>query len=103
MRGTISAKVITGGGIDSLTGVPIPVTFTWGDPVDCLYKAVALSSNGRYAQEKFQIASYEITLEDMEFTGKTFRLTDNRGSVVCEKEVISIEILEEVQRVKILV
>ena len=103
MKGTISAKVLTGGGIDSTTGNPIPVTFVWGDPVECLYKPITLSSKGRYAEEKFQLASYEITLEDMDFAGKFFRLSDSRGSVVCEKEFISIEYLEEVQRVKIFI
>lgn len=101
MRGTIAAKVSIGGGSNPETGEPIPVTYAWGDPVECLYKAVELSNRGRYTDGEFEQAAYVVTTDSMEFAGTYMLLKDSRGNVVCEKEVISLEILEDVQRVKI--
>lgn len=101
MLGTIAAKVQLGGGNDPVTGQPIPVTYDWGTAVECQYKAIELSNRGRYADGEFQQASYVVTTDSMEFEGSYMLLKDSRGDVVCEKEVISIERLEDIQRVKI--
>lgn len=101
MLGTIAAKIETGGGSDPITGQPIPVTYVWGTAVECQYKAIELSNRGRYTDGEFQQASYVVTTDSMEFDGSYMLLKDCRGNVVCEKEVISIERLEDIQRVKI--
>lgn len=104
MRGSISSKIKTGGGLDPETGGPIPVSSWWSIPVECQYKANELSNKGRYENGgTFQQASYEITTEDMDFTASIVKLINNRGSEVCQKEVISIEVLEDIQRVKIVI
>lgn len=103
MNGTISGKVKTGGGVDPDSGDPIPVTYSWTDPVECKYRANELNNRGRYDGGTFQQASYTITTEDMDFNADTVRLFNSRGSSVCEKEVISIEVLEDIQRVKIII
>jgi len=101
MLGTIASKVAIGGGTDPETGQPIPITYDWSDAVECKYKAIELSNRGRYADGDFQQASYVVTTDSMEFDGTYVQLKDSRENVVCEKEVISIEILEDIQRVKI--
>lgn len=101
MVGTIAAKVQIGGGSNPETGEPLPVTYDWGEAVECLYKAVELSNRGRYADGEFEQAAYVVTTDSMEFDGTYMQLKDSRGNVVCEKEVISLEVLEDIQRVKI--
>lgn len=103
MDGTISAKIKTGGGNDPETGTPIPVESSWSEPVECKYKANLLNNKGRYLGGTFQQASYEITTTDMSFTAAIIRLFDSRNNLVCEKEVMSLEVLEFVNRVKIVV
>lgn len=103
MKGTIATRVTTGGGIDQLTGEPIPVTFLWSDEIECLYTPVQNSNQGRYTDGTFKQASYTITTEKMDFAAKLLRLTNSREQVAHEGEIISIEALEDIQRVKIIV
>lgn len=103
MNGTISAKIKTGGGTDPVTGNPIPATFYWDVPVDCKYKANLLNNRGRSVNGTFQQASYEITTTDMTFQATIVKLFDNAGNMVCEKEVMSQEVLDYVKRVKIVI
>lgn len=103
MKGTISTRVTEGGGSNPNTGEPIPVTFVWGSEIECLYAPVQNGNQGRYTDGTFRQASYTITTEKMDFAGKLLRLTNSRGAVVCESEIISVEVLEDIQRVKIIV
>ena len=103
MDGTISAKIKNGGGINPETGAPIPVESSWGEPVKCKYKANLLNNKGRYTNGNFQQASFEITTPHMDFEASIIRLYDSRNNLVCEKEVMSIEVLEYIQRVKVIV
>lgn len=103
MKGTISTKVTVGGGSNPTTGEPIPVTFVWGSEIECLYTPVQLSNQGRYTDGTFKQASYSITTEKMDFAATLLRLKNSKGIVVCEKEIISVEVLEDIQRVKIIV
>lgn len=103
MNGTIQAKIKTGGGVNPQNGEPVSVEWAWGNPVDCKYKAIELSNKGRYEGGTFKQASYEITTPDMDFQATFIKLFDSRNNLVCDKEVISLEVLEFVQRVKLLV
>lgn len=103
MNGTIQAKIKTGGGVNPETGAPIPVESSWGVPVECKYKANVLSNKGSYLGGTFKVAAYEITTPNMNFQATNIRLFDSRNNLVCEKEVMSHEILEYVQRIKIVV
>lgn len=103
MDGSISAKIKTGGGTNPVTGDSIPVGYSWAEPVKCRYKANELSNKGRYKGGTFQQASYEITTPDMDFRAEMVKLFDSRNNLVCEKEVMSLEVLEYVHRVKIAV
>jgi hypothetical protein len=102
MKGSISAKIKTGGGLDE-NGNPIPVTYTWGPAIECKYRANELSNKGRYVDGMFQQASYVITIEDMDFNADVVKLFNSKDNEVCVKEVISLEVLEDIQRVKVMV
>jgi hypothetical protein len=101
MVGTIAAKIEIQGGSDPITGEPLPVHYDWGEVVECMYSAIELNYRGRYADGDFLQASYVVTTDDMNFDGTYVLLKDSRGNMVCEKEVISLEVLEDIQRVKI--
>lgn len=101
MEGKVQAKITTGGGRDNETGAPVPVSHTWGEEVECFYCANTLSNNGRYTDGAFKQASYTITVDEMEFDTTVVRLIDSSGNTVCEKPVLSLEKLESVQKVKI--
>lgn len=103
MDGMIQAKITTGGGLNPETGEPTPVSFSWDTPVPARYKANMLSNRGRYDGGTFKMSSYEITTPDMDFRASIIRLFDSRNNMVCEKEVMSLEVLEYVHRVKIVV
>jgi len=103
VRGTIATRVTEGGGLHPTTGEPIPVTFIWTDETECLYTPVQNSNQGRYTDGTFKQASYTITTEKMDFAAQLLRLTNSRGQVAYEGEIISVEVLEDIQRVKIIV
>jgi hypothetical protein len=103
VKGTIATRVTAGGGINQLTGEPIPVTFIWTEEIECRYTPVQNSNQGRYTDGTFKQASYTITTGRMDFAAQLLRLTNSRGQVAYEGEIISIEVLEDIQRVKIIV
>lgn len=103
MNGIIQAKIKIGGGSNPETGATIPVEASWGVPVECKYKANLLNNKGRYEGGTFQQAAFEITTTDMNFQASIVKLFDSRNNLVCEKEVMSLEVLEYVQRVKIVI
>ncbi len=103
MNGYIKYKITVGGGTDEETGAAIAVTSTWSNLVECKYSANELSNKGRYDGGTFKQVSYTITTDEMEFTSKSVKLFDCREFEICEKEVISLEVLEAVQRVKIVI
>ena len=102
MNGFIQPQIQTGGGLNEY-GEPIPETTDWGEMVECRYFANTLSSKGRYQGERFTQSAYEITVDEMDFEATIIRLLDSRENEVCQKEVISLEVLEDIQRVKITV
>lgn len=100
MRGFINAQIVVPGHIDD-NGIPVSGSVSWGDDVECKYFAVTNDNKGRYNDGEFKRIAYEITTENMDFDAKIIRLKDSKGRVICEKEVQSLEELEDVQRVKI--
>ncbi len=104
MNGYVKYKIKTGGGgKDPNTGAAVRATYTWSDFIECKYCANESNFKGRYDGGTFKQASYTITTEDMEFTSTSVKLFNSSESEVCEKEVISLEVLEMVQRVKIVI
>lgn len=103
MKGTIQAKVKNSGGGTNEKGEPIPDVSTWGNPVECMYYANVYNNRGTYQDGTFTQSEYNITTKDLTFTATEIRLIDNKGNVLCEKEIQSLELLEFVRRVKIVI
>lgn len=102
MRGFISKQIFTDEYIND-DGIPVPGSTDWGADVECKYFANVSNSKGRYPDGVFKQMSFVITTEDLSFDAGVIRLKDKKGNVVCEKEVLSLEKLEAVQRIKITV
>lgn len=102
MKGFISKQIFTDGYIND-EGVPVQGTISWGPDIECKYYANISNNKGRYPDGVFKQVAFEITTENMSFEANIIRLKDRRGNVVCMKEVLSLEELESVQRIKITV
>ncbi len=103
-NGTIETKTKTGGGIDPETGYPIrPVDVSWNAPIPCQYSANKYDKLGRYNGEHFTVAQYSVLIEEQPFDAEQVRLKDGKGDVLGEFSVISIEPLEAVCEIRILI
>jgi len=100
MKGFVRAMYQTLGGINE-DGEPIAAVKTWGEYILCQYAANTLSNKGVYVGGEFQESSFTITLKDMSFKADFIQLSNSRKELVCEKQVLSLEVLESVKRVKI--
>ena len=100
MRGKLLYKIEQGGGV--IDGDTVPVISSWSPKaMDCTYQANTISNKGRYDGGAFITSSYSILIDEMDFSAKMVRLINTRGDLICEKVIQSIEVLEEVQKVKI--
>ena len=103
-NGTIELKQTTGGGINPDTGFPNkPTTETWDEPIPCQYYANKYNNLGRVDGMNFKTASYTILIEEQPFNGEQVRLKSLDGNTVGEFSVISVELLEAVCELKVLV
>ena len=98
-NGFIQFKVASGGG-GRENGNPIPITYTWSDPIECLIKK--LKHSHQYCNEgKFVMQGYEVLIETQDFESSIVRLTANKGRVLGEFEVQDISDIERSGRIKI--
>ena len=88
-NGTIEVKRKTGGGIDP--------------EIPCQYSANKYNQLGRVNGEHFTTAQYSVLIEEQQFTAEQVRLKDRAGNVVGEFSVISVEPLEAVSELRIMV
>jgi len=102
VNGVIQRKVQTGGGIDT-NGNPARPSFVWDNPVECHIKVNKRDNLGKQNGNTFTVASYEIIIEPQAFDADVIKITDKSGTDLGEFSVISIEHLEAVETVKILV
>lgn len=102
MKGVIKAKSIAQSTFDE-DGNPITVSATFGLPIPCKYISANRNDVVNIGDGSFMQASYIITIKDMNFTAKQVQLIDSRNNVVCEYDVKSLEVLETIKRVKIVI
>jgi hypothetical protein len=100
MNGTIKAQVVVGSSIDSY-GEPTQGTVAFGDSVPCKYVSNNRSNRGTYTDGIFTQAEFILTIKDMSFSASRIKLFDSKGVQICEKQVQSLEVLEDVKRIKI--
>lgn len=103
VNGHIEPKIKTGGGIDPETDYPIPSSFTWGNKIQCQYRANSFNYKGKVNGESFTVAKYEILISAQPFTNEVIKLIDNNNAEIGEFSVIQIEPLPAVGLIKILV
>lgn len=103
MKGTIQSKVKNAGGGFNESGEPVADTYTWTEPVACLYFANVYNNRGTYQDGMFTQSEYNITTKDLNFTATEILLKDKNGNIVCQKQVQRLEVLDAVKRVKIIV
>lgn len=103
-NGTIEVKQKTGGGIDPATGYPETATVTWGEPVPCQWTANKCDRLGRVNGEHFTVAHFSILIELQHFAGvDQVRLRDHTGRDMGEFSIMSVEPLEAVGQLRIMV
>jgi hypothetical protein len=102
MEGKIKAKGVATTQFDD-DGNPVGIPALFGFAVPCKYHSANRNDVVDIGDGTFVQASYIITLKDMSFNSKQIQLIDNRGEVVCEKDVKSLEVLESIKRIKIVI
>lgn len=102
-NGTIEIKQKTAGGIDLTTGHAVKSASAWGDPIPCQYIPNSHNFLGVASGQHYTQASYTVLIEEQPFTAEQIRLKDMDGNTVGEYSVLSIEPLQAVCEVKIIV
>lgn len=105
-NGTIEAKIKQAGGITPETGFPVKSTGEAFMPaIPCQYTANQYNQLGRTNGERFTVAAYTILIEQQRtpFTAEQIRLKDMDGNIVGDFSVMSIEPIDAVCQMKILV
>ena len=100
MNGTVKAQIIIGGSLNS-DGEPTQGVETFGLSVPCKYASNNRTNHVTKSDMNFTQEKYIITIKDMKFSASRIKLFDSKGVEVCEKQVQSLEILEDVKRIKI--
>ena len=102
-NGTIEPKVKTAGGIDPETGHPVKATTSWGDSIPCQYVPNNCNQLGQVQGEHFTLATYEVYIEEQPFTAEQVRMKDCEGNVIGEYSITSVELLQAVGEIRILI
>lgn len=103
-NGTIQVKRKTAGGIDPATGYPVASTAEWGEPVPCQWAANKFDRLGRVRGEHFTVASFSVLIEWRPLGGvEQVRLRDLSGRELGEFSIMSVEPLEAVGQLRIMV
>lgn len=93
----------SGGGIDPETGFLIKASRSWGDPIECQYRANEYNNKGKADGNTFIVAKYVILIEQQTIDAEQIKLEDESGTSLGEFSIISIEPLAAVDQMKILV
>ena len=102
VNGSIQIKQKTGGGLDS-DGNPVRVSESFSDPIPCHLRANKLDNLGRQDGNTFTVAAYEALVESADFAGERVRLTGGDGRELGEFSVMSVESLDAVGALKVMV
>lgn len=103
MKGYITSTITTGGGTDETTGMPIPTTTSETDMTECQYVPNNRRTIGAESDGVFQMASYEITTDKLRWESldvTMISLYNSRKKLVTRKVVLTMDELEDIQRIK---
>jgi len=103
-NGTIETKVKTGGGIDATTGHAVkPTSSSWSTPIPCQFIPNSHNNLGVSTGQHYTQASYTVLIEEQPFEAEQIRLKDIGGNTIGEFSILSVEPLEAVCEIRILV
>lgn len=83
----LSVKTVVGGGYDPDTGMPVPATSVWSDPVPCRFQTEGRDNLKTFPDGTYKIYPYVVYLdnhENVDYEGKTVRLYDQSGNLEFE-------------------
>ena len=101
-NGTIEVKRKTGGGLNQ-KGYPQKAEATWGEPIPCQYIPNKHNKLGVVNGEHFTVAQYTVLIEEQEFNAEQIRLKDRTGKDLGEFSIMSVEPLEAVCEIRLLI
>lgn len=104
MKGFISSRISTGGGIDEGSGLPNAEVGDWTKKIECQYYPNNRNTVGAYRESVFRVASYEITVHVLDWdilNVSMIKLFDVNGEEIAKKEVLTLDKLDDIQRIKI--
>lgn len=101
-NGTIEVKSKTGGGLNKKS-YPQKAEATWGEPIPCQYIPNKHNKLGVVNGEHFTVAQYTVLIEEQEFNAEQIRLKDRTGKDLGEFSIMSVEPLEAVCEIRLLV
>lgn len=104
MKGYVSSRYGIGGGIDEDSGFPNADSADWTSKIECQYYPNNRNTVGAYKESVFRVASYEITVNMLDwniFDVSMIKLFNSSGVEIAKKEVLTLDELEDIQRIKI--
>lgn len=84
-------------------GIYEPQKAEWGEDIPCQWRVTSGTYKGKSNGEACVVAQYEILIEMQEIYGERFQLSDLDYNDMGEYSPISIERLDLVQKIKIIV
>ena len=102
MNGIIKTKQVSAPDFDE-DGNPTGADASFVNGIPCKYVSANRNDVFDIGGGIFVQASYIITVRDMDFASKQIQLTNSRNELICELDVKSLEVLESIKRVKIIV
>lgn len=102
-NGTIEVKSATQGGL--VNGIPQKAVSSWEKPMPCHIVANINDNKGTFTDGNFKRTAFTVWLDSplYYFKAERVRLTDNKGVILGEFEVQSIEVSALTGRTKVVV
>lgn len=82
-------------------GNPVVVPNVFESDIPCKYVSANKNDVVSVGDGTFTQANYIITIKDMSFTAKQIQLFNSKGVLICKKNIMVLEVLESIKRVKI--
>jgi hypothetical protein len=102
-NGTIETKQKTAGGIDPTTGYAAKSATIWSNPVPCQYVPNSHNYLGVASGQHYTQASYTVFIDEQPMNSEQIRLRRTDGSIVGDFSILSVEHLDAVCEMKIIV
>ncbi len=100
MRGYIRSKIAVEEEFDEI-GEEITKPIAYSEYIPCKYHSASRNDLVSLGNGQFTQARYIITTRNMKLRGVHFQLFDKDKNFVCEQDSQSLEVLDRIKRVKI--